>query len=272
VNEAVTFRSVSFTYAGAHAPALQNVSLSVAVGERLGVLGPNGGGKTTLVRLALGLLDDYIGTIEVFGLSPVQARARRLIGYVAQRSEAERAFPIRAREVILAGASIGIAPWKGVPSDALARAQQAIEACGCEDVLDKLFGKLSGGQAQRVLIARALAAGPKLLLLDEPTVGIDPAGQQQFAMFLSNIVKKMGLTVVIVSHDIRTIASGCDRIACLSRTLHSHTAPSGLTPEVLAEVFRHDVAAVFGDVHVHAHPASQCEHHQHTVGVSMRGE
>ena len=134
---------------------------------------------------------------------------------------------------------------------------------GADRVANKPIGTLSGGQLQRVMVARALAGKPRLLLLDEPTVGIDPAGQQQFGEFLGSLVKQLGVTLVVVSHDIRTIAAGCDRIACLSRTLHSHVAPEGLTPRVLAEVFRHDVAAIFGDVHVDAHAASGCSDPSH---------
>jgi ABC-type Mn2+/Zn2+ transport system ATPase subunit len=100
-------------------------------------------------------------------------------------------------------------------------------------------------------------------LLDEPTVGIDVAGQQKFADLLRTLHDRLGLTIMIVSHDIRTIAAGCDRVACLSRTLHSHTAPEGLTPKVLAEVFSHDVAAIFGDVHVDAHLARECPEDSH---------
>ena len=109
----------------------------------------------------------------------------------------------------------------------------------------------------------ALASKPKLLLLDEPTVGIDVAGQQQFADLLRHLHDDLKLTVMVVSHDIRTVAAGCDRVACLSRTLHSHTAPEGLTPAVLAEVFRHDVAAIFGEVHVDAHAAAACHDPSH---------
>jgi zinc transport system ATP-binding protein len=124
------------------------------------------------------------------------------------------------------------------------------------------------------MIARALAGRPRILLLDEPTVGIDVAGQHRFADLMRSLHERLHLTIVLVTHDIRAIATGSDRVACLSRTLHSHTAPEGLTPAVLAEVFRHDVAAIFGDVHIHAHPAADCpdpshEHahpHDHSKG------
>lgn len=137
---------------------------------------------------------------------------------------------------------------------------------GIADLADRPVGKLSGGQFQRTLIARALAVGARVLLLDEPTVGIDVTGQRRFAELLTSLRDRLGVTIVVVSHDLRTIAAASDRVACLSRTLHSHVAPEGLTPAVLAEVFRHDVEGVFGEVHVDAHPAADCDdpaHHHH---------
>jgi len=145
-------------------------------------------------------------------------------------------------------------------------------AVGAEGFADRPIGRLSGGQLQRVMIARALACRPRLLLLDEPTVGIDVAGQQQFAELLTRLHERMALTVMVVSHDLRTVAAGCDRVACLSRTLHSHTDPRGLTPAVLAEVFRHDVAAIFGDVHVDAHAAAGCSDPRHSGEVTRSEE
>lgn len=274
MNVAVAYEHVTFSYNGAatgddRSPVLEDVTLNVGEGERLGVLGPNGGGKSTLIKLTLGLFTGYEGRISVFGLSPHEARRRRLIGYVPQRSEAELAFPLSARQVIELGVSLGVAPWRAIPPDRRAAVEDALKMTGVDSFADQPIGRLSGGQVQRVMVARALALRPRLLLLDEPTVGIDPAGQQQFAQFLGSLVRQWGLTVIVVSHDLRTIAAGCDRVACLSRTLHSHTAPAGLTPQVLAEVFRHDVAAVFGDLHVDAHAATSCAdpahkpHHNH---------
>lgn len=267
--DAVRCRGVGFRYprgggAGINddAPALRDITLSVRVGERLGILGPNGGGKSTLVKLILGLLPCQSGELSVFGVAPHAARKNGLIGYVPQRVEAELAFPLSVRQVVAMSAERGLMPWeragRGRRSALGSAIDHAIEVVGLSSVADRAIGKLSGGQLQRAMIARALAGRPRILFLDEPTVGIDVGGQQRFAELLDSLHQKLGLTIVIVSHDIRVIAAGCDRVACLSRTLHFHDTPQGLTPKVLAEVFRHDVAGIFGGVHVAAHAAGRC--------------
>lgn len=271
---AIVCQGVSFAYPSAAADqpameALKGVTLAVESGERLGILGPNGGGKSTLVKVILGTLKPSAGSVEVFGLSPAEARRKQLIGYVPQRVEAELAFPLSVRQVVEMSAKVRLAPWKRLDQASQQAIARAMELTGAAAFADRHIGSLSGGQVQRAMVARALAASPKLLLLDEPTVGIDPAGQQQFAEMLSRLQRELGVTIVIVSHDLRTIAAACDRVACLSRTLHFHQAPSGLTPAVLAEVFRHDVSAIFGDIHIDAHRATECcdpqhPHHPHS--------
>lgn len=255
---ALAVQSLSYTYPGAASAALEGVTLRVQEGERLGVLGPNGGGKSTLLKLILGLLPAPKGTIEVLGTTPQQAQREGLVGYVAQKQEAELRFPLSGLQVAGLGSAMRTPWWRGLSSTDRKAIGEAVELVGATSFAHKPIGEMSGGQVQRVMIARALATKPSLLLLDEPTVGIDPAGQQQFAEFLATLVKQLKLTVVLVSHDLRTIAAGCDRVACLSRTLHAHTSPQGLTPQVLADVFRHDVAAIFGDLHVHAHKPEEC--------------
>ena len=252
------YRGVSFAYPGVETPALSSISFSVDAGERLGILGPNGGGKSTLLKLTLGLLDLQAGEIRVCGRSPREARREGLVGYVPQKVDAELAFPLSVRQVVTMPLVVNLAPWKRVPGETLRRADEALSMVGASELTERPIGALSGGQLQRVMIARAIAPRPKLLLLDEPTVGIDVAGQRRFAELLQSLRERLGVTIVVVSHDIRTIAAGCDRVACLARTLHFHDAPSGLSPQVLGEVFRHDIAEVFGDVHVDAHAAASC--------------
>lgn len=266
----IRYRGVTFAYDrsdSSAAPALDRVTLDIRKGERLGILGPNGGGKSTLLKLTLGLLTGHSGSIEIEGLDPHAAASRRLIGYVPQRVEAELSFPISARHAASMAATLGCSPFAAVPADIRHRVESALEVVGAIAFADKPVGRLSGGQLQRVMIARALASNAKILLLDEPTVGIDPAGQRQFSELIARLHDELGLTTVVVSHDLRTVAASCDRVACLARTLHYHDSPQGLTPAVLAEVFRHDAAAVFGDLHVDAHRASECGHdHSHDHG------
>lgn len=269
---AISYRDVSFRYPGAADPALQDISFHVRTGERLGVLGPNGGGKSTLLKLTLGLLDGADGDIRVAGLLPRDAARRGLIGYVPQKIEAELRFPLSVREVVAMPLLLPLHPFRSAPRELARAVDDALALVGASDLADRPIGRLSGGQIQRAMIARAIAGKPRVLLLDEPTVGIDVSGQHRFAELIRSINATLGITIVIVSHDIRTIAAGCDRAACLSRRLHFHDAPSGLTPAVLAELFRHDVAAIFGGEdarwHIDAHPAESCpllEHrHPHT--------
>lgn len=275
---AIQFESVGFTYPGAETSALENVSLRIHVGERLGILGPNGGGKSTLLKLMLGLLPMQAGRISLFGnLTPAQARKQGVIGYVPQRLEAELGFPLSARQVVTLGATWRLPAWRAIPAKTRLHIDRMIGLVGAEPYADLPIGKLSGGQVQRVLIARALAAMPKILALDEPTVGIDAAGQQRFAELLTTVHAELGVTIVIVSHDLRAIVAGSDRVACLARRLHSHVSPQGLTPQILAELFSHDLVGlrgVIGDVHVHAHSAEACtdSSHAHTHQAAATSE
>lgn len=265
---AVSFDGVDFTYPGASTPALEGVSLSVRPGERLGVLGPNGGGKSTLMKLALGLLRPTRGTIRLMGVAPAQARAAGIVGYVPQRPALELAVPLSVRQVIELGASWRLSPLRWLGREARERIESLIDLVGVRELVDRPIGTLSGGQLQRTLIARALAGGPRVLALDEPTVGIDAVGQAKFAELLRDLHARLGLTILIVSHDLRAVAAGCDRVACLSRRLHFHDSPAGLTPGVLAEVFSHDLAGlagVLGSMHIHAHAADECGH-AHVAG------
>jgi zinc transport system ATP-binding protein len=268
---AISYSGVTYRYprrgrGDAPLTALEDVTLTVMERDCLGILGPNGGGKTTLLKLTLGLLPTQAGRISIFGQTPAEACRRGIIGYVPQRTESELSFPLTVRQVIEMSASWRLVPWRGLDKAAAKHIDEVMSLLGIAELADRPIGGLSGGQVQRAMIARALAPSPRILLLDEPTVGVDIAGQQRFASLIGALRDRFGVTIVMVTHSLRTLAAGCERVACLSRRLHSHGTPAGLTPAVLAEVFQHDVAAIFGDVHVDAHHASQCDdpaHHHH---------
>lgn len=260
---AVVIEGVSFTYPARGlredaVTALRGVSLAVPRGTRLGILGPNGGGKSTLVKLILGLLEPQAGTVRVLGRSAAGARRAGLVGYLPQRMGAELDWPVSVRQAVAMPLAARTGPWVLRDRNTEAAADRALSLVGMADLADRPVGALSGGQLQRAMIARAIAPRPELLVLDEPTVGVDAAGQHRFADLINTLHTELGITIVTVSHDLRAIAAGSDRVACLHRSLHFHDAPSGLTPAILAEVFAHDVEAIFGAVHIDAHAADAC--------------
>jgi len=241
--DAICVDRVSFRYA--EVEALRQVTLHVEAGTKLGIIGRNGGGKTTLLKIMLGLLEGYDGRVTIGGHSPREVcRRGDVVGYVPQKHEFEPRFPVSVRQVVRMGlvGKTGLF-HRHAPAD-LDRVEALLESVGTADLADRPIGSLSGGQQQRAFIARALAPGPSVLLLDEPTVGIDVAGQKRFADLINTLQQQLALTVVVVSHDIGTIAAGCDMVACLNRTIHYHDAPQGLTEQVLHEVFSHEIAGV----------------------------
>lgn len=224
---------------------LKQINLSMEAGTILGLIGPNGGGKTTLIRLLLGLAKPTRGRILVDGLEPIQAvRRGDIVGYLPQNPQLPLNFPLSVRQVVRLGLAgkTGMLRWHRRAD--LTRVDELIDRVGLGDLADAPVGCLSGGQIQRLLIARALAPGPKLLLLDEPTTGIDAAGQQQFINFLRSIHHDLNLSVVFVSHDLRTVVSISDRIACLNLTLHYHDVPARLPEDLAVSMFGCDLAAM----------------------------
>jgi zinc transport system ATP-binding protein len=245
--DAICVDHVSFSYRSPGGepsrPALRDVILHIERGCSLGIIGPNGAGKTTLLKIMLGLLDGYTGTVSVMNTSPAAAcRRGGIIGYVPQRHESEWRFPVTVRQVVRMGLVGKTGLFRRHSHDDLDYVEHLMDRVGIAQVADRPIGDLSGGQQQRCFMARALAAKPKILILDEPLVGIDEAGQQQFAELSHDLHRSLDLTLVIVSHDIRAIATGCTRVACLNQTIHYHDSPAGLTEEVLREVFQHEIS------------------------------
>ena len=232
-------------------PVLEDVSLQVAEGELLGVVGPNAGGKSTLLKLILGLLKPRAGRIRVLGQPP--KRARRLIGYVPQYPGFARDFPISVEDVVLMGrfglGRLRVGPWTRVDRHAAAAALKEVEAL---DLRGRQIGTLSGGQLQRVLLARALVGEPRLLILDEPTANIDQRLEGEIFELLAMLKRR--LTIVVVSHDIAFISGYVTRVACLNRTLVCH-ATGSIDGDMIQALYGEDVRRIeHGHAHAHSSP------------------
>jgi zinc transport system ATP-binding protein len=232
---------VSFSFRGL--PVLQNVSLRVEDGAYLAILGPNGGGKTTLLRLLLGLIEPDAGCIRVLGDSPVRARGR--VGYVPQHAAFDREFPIRVLDVVRMGRRPARRGARGGDADRDA-ARRALEQVELADLAARPIGRLSDGELQRVLIARALVLEPRLLLLDEPTASLDERIGRSVWELLGELSRRM--TVVLVSHDIGAISHYVRSVACLNRTLFAHPSRE-LTAEMIEATYGCPVELL-----AHGHP------------------
>lgn len=241
---ALAFKGVSFAY-GDGPDVVQGVDLEIAEHELIGLIGPNGGGKSTLLKLAAGLLKPRQGQVQVFGRPPQEARDE--IGYVPQFALFPRDFPITVAQAVLLGRLGGAFRWRWSGTDRAAAAR-AIAETELDGLADRPLNALSGGELQRVLIARALAAEPRLLLLDEPTSNLDQRAEEDIFALLAKLTDRMA--VVLVSHDVGFVTGFVHRVACISRTLICH-GTSELTGEVINELYGHPVRAVH---HAHPHP------------------
>ncbi|MDD2309476.1 MAG: metal ABC transporter ATP-binding protein [Desulfuromonadaceae bacterium] len=230
MNPIVILKGVSFSYGGP--PVLEEVDLAVEEGEFLGLVGPNGSGKSTLLKILLGLLEPSSGQAEILGGTPAQARGA--IGYVPQFAAFPHDFPISAGEVVLQGRLGHVRIFGGYRAKDREIARQALLETYVWDLKDQPIGSLSGGQLQRVLLARALATQPKLLILDEPTASIDPRAEEDIFDLLKKLKSRM--TILVVSHDIGFISQYVTRIACLNRRLVCHTT-SALTGEMIQQLY-----------------------------------
>lgn len=226
----IEVEDVSFSYGGP--PVLEHVSLTVPRGEFLGLVGPNGGGKSTLLKVILGLLEPSAGEVWLLGQRPVQGR--RAVGYVPQYASFPRDFPISVEETVMLGRLGRTRWWGGFSKADRHQARRAMADAETADLAGRPIASLSGGQMQRVLIARALACEPEVLLLDEPTSNIDLRAETDIFALLKQLTEH--LTVVVVSHDVGFITQYVTRVACLNRTLVCHQT-GALTGETIAALY-----------------------------------
>ena len=229
--EVVRLEDVWVQYNGV--PILEGINLAIEQDDFLGIIGPNGGGKTTLLKIILGLISPSRGKVSVLGKPPEKSRSK--IGYVPQHNLFDRDFPINVWDVVLMGRYGKSGLFRRYSSEDRRATQDALQTVGMLDYKDRQMGKLSGGELQRIFIARALVAEPKLLLLDEPTASVDPAMQTEFYELLEKLKRQMA--IVLVSHDISAVSIYVDKLACLNRQLHYHGSKE-ITPEILEATYK----------------------------------
>jgi zinc transport system ATP-binding protein len=231
---------LSFSYNGD--AVLEDVSLEIAERDFVGFVGPNGGGKTTLLKLMLGLLAPTAGRVRLFGLPPTQAR--HLMGYMPQHANVDPRFPASVMDVVLMGrvtTGVRLGPYRRADRDA---ADKALRQVDLFDLRRRPYSELSGGQQQRVLIARALASEPRLLLLDEPTANLDLKMEHDLYDLLKGLNEH--LTIVLVSHDLGFVSQFVKRVACVKRRVIVHPT-SDITGEIIQEIYGADVRMVRHD-------------------------
>ncbi len=224
----VEIKDVSYSFN--EQPVLKDVNLTIDDNEFVAIIGPNGGGKSTLLKIMLGLLTPDKGEVKVFGREP--KKARELIGYLPQHSSFDPDFPINVFQTVLMSRYNGL--LKNYTKTDEKIVLKTLKDVGMEEYKERQISRLSGGQMQRVLIARALAREPKLLLMDEPMASIDPEMQNTFYNLISDLKNKM--TMILVSHDVGTVSMHVDNIACLNQRLYYH-GPSEEAVDGLEKIY-----------------------------------
>lgn len=212
----IEIQNLSFFYSGQ--PVLQDINLEVKEGDFLAMVGPNGGGKTTLLKIMLGLFSPAKGSARVFDKPPKEVSHR--IGYVPQDVDINLRFPVSALDVVLMGKLKPGKGWVGYSRADRIAAHRALDKIEMGPYCNRRIGELSGGQRQRVFVARALVTEPELLFLDEPTASIDTKGQRKFYELLKELNEH--LTIILVSHDLMVLAGYVKSVACVNHNLHYH--------------------------------------------------
>jgi zinc transport system ATP-binding protein len=236
----IEIKNVFFSYDGGN--VLEDVNLQVPDKDFISIVGPNGGGKTTLIKLILGLLKPQKGSLRVFGVSPAKARAR--LGYMPQHASLDPLFPVTAMDVVLMGrlgSGLNHGFFKAADRE---KAEEALEMVELYEARNRSFAELSGGQRQRVLIARALVSDPELLILDEPTSNVDAALEVELFDLLARLNEHM--TIAVVIHDLGFVSRYVKSVACVNRKVVIHPT-SEITGEMINQLYGHDVRMVRHD-------------------------
>ncbi|MBE0429411.1 MAG: metal ABC transporter ATP-binding protein [Thermoleophilia bacterium] len=214
----IELENVSFSYN--HESAIRDISLKFEKGSYDGIVGPNGGGKTTLLKIILGLLKPTAGRVRLFGQNIERFRDWSRIGYLPQKvMQTDVRFPVTVREVVSQGRFARAGLFRRLSASDMEAVDRSLEISGASHLKNRLISELSGGERQRVFIARALASEPEVLVLDEPATGIDVASQDKFYRFLKRLNQEFGITIIFVSHDIDILMHEASRLICINHRL-----------------------------------------------------
>lgn len=235
----IDVQNVSFTYSISQ--VLTDVNFQIYNGDSVCIVGPNGGGKSTLLKLLLGLYKPVTGNILVFGEKP--AKIRKKIGYMPQYLNFDQSFPVNVLDVVLMG-RIGLKFTNFYSKHDKNIAMQAMEKMGVTQLSENSFSEISGGQRQRVLIARALASEPEILILDEPTANVDPIAGHQIEKILKELIKT--ITVITVSHDLGFVSKLVNRVICVNNFVNIHPT-SEITGEIIQDIYGADIKMIRHD-------------------------
>jgi zinc transport system ATP-binding protein len=215
----VELENVRVDYPGG-VQAIDQVNLEIFEKDLIGLIGPNGAGKSTLLGVILGLIKPTHGAVKLFGEAP-KPKNLRLVGYVPQKAQVvDTNFPATVDETVLLGRVPSAGLFHRLNKEDRQKADQAMKILGIEDLKERKIGQLSGGQSQRVFIAKAIVDRPKLLILDEPTTGVDAQSKSEFYNTLSRLNRELGITILLSSHDIGIVTRLANKIACINRTLY----------------------------------------------------
>ncbi|MBI9055251.1 MAG: ATP-binding cassette domain-containing protein [Bacteroidales bacterium] len=232
---------------------LKDISFEIFDDDFIGIIGPNGGGKTTLLNVILGLIKPYKGSVVFF--DDIRSDRNNKVGYLPQQNKIDKKFPIKVKEVVLSGLIYGSAFLGRYSKTEKQKAEDTLKRLGICDIKDTTIGELSGGQMQKVLLARAIVSSPRLLILDEPNTFVDNQFEGELYEILKELNKEMA--IVIVSHDVGTISSYIKTIACVNRNLHYHKS-NKITEEQLT-IYNCPIKLItHGDV-----PHTVLKQHQH---------
>ncbi|TMW73827.1 metal ABC transporter ATP-binding protein [Alteribacter natronophilus] len=259
---AIEIKDLSFAYNGQN--VLEDINLTIKEGSFLGLVGPNGSGKSTLIKCLLSLLKPDQGEIRLFGEKLARFDSWSDIGFVSQKANSfNSGFPATVFEVVSMGLYGKVGLFRFLKKKHKEEVRNAIRQVEMEDYMNANIGQLSGGQQQRVFIARALVSKPKLLILDEPTVGVDAKSVNRFYDMLKDLNVNQGITLILVTHDVGAMTEYVTDVACLNRHLHFHGDTKEYEEQeedMMSRMYGHDVQVL---THNHDHPHDHSHDHDH---------